>query len=239
MNKKFMKIGGLDIEIIKRSGQKNLYIRVKPPDGDIIVSVPARTPGEVIKNFVLRKIPDIIKAQDRMRNQFRQSKREYISGESCYYYGVPYMLQINYHDKKYSKIERVPNKIIMTVPAGTSYERRKKLLTEWYRAELKQILPVIIKRCENKMNLHINACKIRNMKTRWGSCNIAKKSILINLQLVKKPLECLEYVMTHEFIHLIERNHTHKFRSLLDKYYPEWRSAKQILIDMPLDYWEK
>ncbi len=239
MSKKIIKIGGLDIEIIKRSRQKNLYIRVTPPDGNIIISVPARTPGKIIKNFVLRKIPDIIKAQERMRNQFRQSKREYISGESCYYLGVPYMLQVIYHDSKLCKVERVPNKIIMTVPINTSCEKRRNLLTEWYRSELKKILPAIIKRCENKMNLHINDCKIRNMKTRWGSCNITKKSILINLQLVKKPLECLEYVMTHEFIHLIERNHTHKFRSLLDKYYPEWRSAKQILNEMPLDYWEK
>ena len=241
MSNKFIKIGGLDIEIIKRSRQKNLYIRIKPPDGDIIVSVPVKTSERVIKNFLLRKIPEILKIQERMREQFRQSKREYISGESCYYFGEPHMLQVIYHDevKKFCKVERVPNKIIMRVPAGTSWEKRKKLLTEWYRAELKKFLPIVIKRCESKMNLRINSCKIRNMKTRWGSCNIAKRSILINLQLVKKPVECLEYVMTHEFIHLIERNHTHKFRSLLEKYYPEWKSAKKILNEMPLDYWEK
>lgn len=77
------------------------------------------------------------------------------------------------------------------------------------------------------------------MKTRWGSCNISRKSILINLQLVKKPLECLEYVLIHELVHLLEKNHTNRFRSLVEKYYPAWREAKRILTEMPLDYWEK
>ena len=179
-------------------------------------------------------MPEIIKIQDRMKRQFRQTKREYVSGET-YYLGKPYMLQVIYKGR-YSKIEKVPNKIIITVPEGASYGKREKLLTEWYRSELKNILPMILKQCENKMGIKINACNIRNMKTRWGSCNISKRSILVNLQLIKKPIECLEYVLTHEFIHLFEKNHTNRFRNLLDKYYPAWKEAKQILEDMPLDY---
>ncbi len=239
-NKKITKIitvGILEIEVTKHSGQKNLYIRVNPPNGDVTASVPARTSDKVIKNFILRKMPEIIKIQDRMKKQFRQTKREYISGETCYYLGKPYMLQVIYEGRR-SKIEKVSNKIIMTVPEGASYEKREKLLTEWYRKELKNILPIVLKQCENKTELKINSCNIRNMKTRWGSCNISKRNILINLQLIKKPIECLEYVLTHEFIHLIEKNHTKRFKSLLDKYYPAWKEAKQILTDMPLDYTE-
>ena len=233
--KKIIKIGILEFQITKHSGQKNLYIRVNPPNGDISVSVPAKTTDRVIKNFVLSKMPEIVKIQDRMKRQFRQTKREYVSGETCYYLGKPYMLQVIYKGR-HSEIERVPNKIIMTVPEGASYEKRKKLLIEWYRSELKNILPMILKQCENKMRIKINACNIRNMKTRWGSCNISKRNILINLQLIKKPIECLEYVLIHEFIHLLEKNHTKHFKSLLDKYYPAWKEAKQILKDMPLDY---
>ena len=237
INKKSIIIGNFEIHITKKTGQKNLYIRITPPNGDIIVSAPAGTSDKAIKNFVLQKIPEITKIQSRMKNQFRQSKREYISGETCYYWGEPNMLQVIYEGKR-AKIKKVPNKIIMTVPDGTSEEKRKKLLTEWYRAELKRMLPILLERCEKKIEVKINSCKIRNMKTRWGSCNISKKSILINLQLVKKPIKCLEYVITHELVHLLEKNHTNKFRSLLDKYYPSWKEAKQILEEMPLDYWK-
>ncbi|MBR2208472.1 MAG: M48 family metallopeptidase [Synergistaceae bacterium] len=233
--KKIITVGILEIQVTKRSGQKNLYIRVSPPNGDVSVSAPARTSDKVIKNFILRKIPEIIKIQDRMKRQFRQTKREYVSGETYYYLGKPYMLQVIFYKGRRSKIEKAPNKIIMTVPEGFSYEKREKLLTEWYRSELKNILPIILKQCEDKMGIKINACNIRNMKTRWGSCNISKRNILINLQLIKKPIECLEYVLTHEFVHLFEKNHTNRFKSLLDKYYPAWKEAKQILSDMPLD----
>lgn len=236
---KIIQVSNLEIHVTLRSGQKNSYIRVTPPNGDIIASVPAGTSDSVIKNFVLRKITEITKARERLRQQFRQSKREYVSGESVYYWGVQYMLQVVYCKGRHSKIERLPNKIIMTVPAGTPLERRRKLLTEWYRLELKNMLQILVRQCEKKLSVKINDCRVRNMKTRWGSCNVSKKSILINLQLVKKPLECLEYVLTHEFIHLLEKNHTNRFRILLGKYCPAWREAKQLLIDMPLDSWEE
>ena len=230
--------GDFEVHITERRGQKNMYIRVSPPDGGITVSAPAGTPDTLIKNFILRKIPEITQARERMRKQFRQSKREYVSGETCYYWGVPYMLQVVYEGRR-SKVERVPGKIIMTVPEGTPIEKRKSLLTEWYRQELKRMLPIVLAECEKRVGVNINSCNVRNMKTRWGSCNISRKRILINLQLVKKPLECLEYVLTHELVHLLEKNHTNRFKSLVEKYYPAWREAKRILSDMPLDYWEK
>ena len=237
-DKKIIIAGDFEVHVTKRPGQKNLYIRVSPPDGEIKVSAPAKISDRLIKNFILGKIPEITKARERMRKQFRQSKREYVSGETCYFWGVPYMLQVIY-EGHCCKIQRVPNRIIMTVPEGTPLEKRKRLLTECYRVELKKILAVLLPECEQRVGVKITSCNIRNMKTRWGSCNISRKRILINLQLVKKPLECLEYVLIHELVHLLEKNHTNRFRSLVEKYYPAWREAKRILADMPLDYWEK
>lgn len=235
---KIIMAGDLEANVTKRPGQKNIYIRVNPPDGKITVSAPAKISDKLIKDFILRKIPEITKARERIRNQFRQSKREYVSGETCYYLGVPYMLQVIYEGNR-CKIQRVPNRIIMTVPEGTQTDKRKSLLTEWYRGELKKFLAILLPECEKRVGVKVNACNIRNMKTRWGSCNISRKSILINLQLVKKPLECLEYVLIHELVHLLEKNHTNRFRSLVEKFYPAWREAKRILTEMPLDYWEK
>ena len=233
MTSKIIKIGNFDITVTRHKGQKNLYIRVSPPDGTVNVSAPTRTPEKLIRNFVMKKIPEIVKIQGRMQKQYRQTKREYVSGESYYYLGKPYMLLVIYEGMR-CKIRREPNKIIMTVPENTPYEKREKLMTEWYRAEFKKLLPNLIARCEQRVGITINACNIRNMKTCWGSCNISKRSILLNLQLVKKPLECIEYVLTHEFVHLLERNHTNRFRSLMDKYFPYWREAKKLLLEMPI-----
>lgn len=105
------------------------------------------------------------------------------------------MLQVIYEGQR-SKIQRVPNRIIMTMPEGTPFKKHKSLLTEWYMVELRRMLPILLTKCEKRVGVKVSACNVRNMKTRWGSCNISRKRILINLQLVKKPIECLEYVLT-------------------------------------------
>lgn len=228
-------IAGLPVEITRKPGQKNLYIRVNPPEGTVTVSAPVEASYDAIHHFVLRKIPEITKVRDRMLSQPRQMKREYVSGEACYLWGKPYMLQVVYKGSRYH-IEKTPNKIIMTAPEGASEESRAKALTEWYRSELKRILPTLLKQCEDRVGVEVNACNIKNMKTRWGSCNIPEKRILLNLQLVKKPVECLEYVIVHELVHLLEKNHTNRFRALVEKNYPNWREARQLLTEMPLDH---
>lgn len=227
-------IGGLPVEITRKSRLKNLYIRVYPPDGTVTVTAPLGTSDEAIRHFVLRKIPEINKTRNRMLAQPRQATREYVSGETCYLWGKPYMLRVVYQGSRYH-IERTPTMVLMTVPEGTSEENREKALTEWYRAELKRLLPQLLAQCEERVGIRANACNIKYMKTRWGSCNIEEKKILINLQLVKKPVECLEYVLIHELVHLLERNHTNRFRSLVEKYCPNWREARQLLEELPLD----
>ncbi|MDO4339802.1 MAG: SprT family zinc-dependent metalloprotease [Eubacteriales bacterium] len=229
-----MTVAGITVEITRKQRQKNLYIRVNPPEGTVTVSAPAEATEDAIRYYVLRKVPEITKVRDRMLAQPRQSKREYVSGEACYLWGKPYMLQVIYEGNRY-RIEKTPKRIIMHVPEGASAENREKALTEWYRGELKRVLPEILKRCEERIGVETSACNVKYMKTRWGSCNITEKRILLNLQLVHKPIECLEYVVTHELVHLVEKNHTNRFRALVEKYYPNWKEAKQLLSEMPLD----
>lgn len=144
------------------------------------------------------------------------------------------MLQVIYERNQY-RIEKTKQRIIMHAPEGASAENREKALKEWYRGELKRVLPQIFQQCEEQIGVKANACNIKYMKTRWGSCNVDEGRILINLQLVHKPIECLEYVVTHELVHLLEKNHTNRFRALVEKYYPNWKEAKQVLREMPLD----
>ena len=238
MYKEEAEIGGLKVEVIRKKNLKNLYIRVNPPEGNVTVSTPMEIKDEDLKLFVLRKLPEINKVKDRMLSQARQSKREYVSGESHYLWGKPYRLQVVYEGTA-STIVKTPTKIIMTVPEGTDMETREKIMTEWYRGELKRVLESVSASCEKKTDIQANEYRVKNMRTRWGTCNIDKRRIWINLQLAKKPMECLEYVVIHELMHLREKNHTHFFHALVEEYCPTWREAKKLLSTMPLDYMEK
>jgi len=238
MHNEIMVIGGLPIEIIRKENLKNLYIRINPPTGDVTVSTPAGIKNEDIELFVLKKMPEITKVRDKMLAQERQSKREYISGESHYLWGKPYRLQVVY-EGTHRKIVKTPTKIIMTVPEGTNTKTRENLLIEWYRKELKRVLETVVIDCEKKTGIHADEYRIKNMRTRWGTCNIDRRRIWINLQLVKKPIECLEYVVIHELVHLLERNHTHRFHALIEELCPTWKEVKKILATMPLDHMEK
>lgn len=227
-------IGGIPIEIIRKKNLKNLYIRINPPDGCVVVSSPIETRIEDLKLFVIRKLPEITKVRERMISQERQTEREYVSGESHYLWGKVYKLQVISGGNRYH-IEKVPNKIIMKVPEGTSIQSRERLMTEWYREELKRVLSGVIERCEDKTGIGAHEYRIKNMKTRWGTCSIPSGRIWLNLQLAKKPIECLEYVVVHELTHLVEKNHTHRFYALMDESMPAWRDAKKTLSDYPLD----
>ena len=238
MHKEETVIGGLPIKVIRKTNLKNLYIRVIPPDGKITVSTPTEVKDEDIKLFVLKKLPEITKVRDRMLAQERQSKREYVSGESHYLWGKPYRLQVINEGTQY-KIVKTPTKIIMTTPKDATTKAKERAFIEWYRQELMRVLQSVAERCEKKTGIHANEFRIKNMKTKWGTCNNEKRRIWINLQLAKKPTECLEYVVTHELVHLLEKNHTNRFHALVEKFCPTWREAKKLLITMPLDYIEK
>ncbi len=230
-------IGGQEVKISKKSNLKNIYLRIVPPDGNIKVSAPIMCRDEEIRNFVLKKMPQISMIQNDFKNQPRQTKREYVSGEAHYLWGKPYMLEVKYGNKK-SEVIKNPERIVLKVPDGTDEKKRESILTEWYRTELKRNLEIVSKKCEQNTGIKADEYRVKNMKTKWGTCNIESRRIWINLQLIKKPLECLEYVVTHELVHLIERNHTNRFSELVDGFYPGWRQAKKKLSELPLDYYE-
>lgn len=230
-------VGSLSVELIRKSEIKNLYIRVYPPDGNVIVTAPESLAKESIELYILKRFSDIIKVVNRMKQQERQSQREYVSGESHYLWGKLYRLQVVY-EGAHSKIVKTPNKIVMTVPEGTGLEARKRVLTEWYRQELKRVLDIIVPMCEKKTGISVKEFCIKNMKTRWGTCNINKRRIWINLQLVKKPMDCLEYIVIHELVHFLEKNHTYRFHALVEQFFPTWKESKKLLNSLPLDYFE-
>ena len=185
-DRKTITIGGISIDVVRKTNLKNMYIRVFPPNGTVTVSSSFEFKEEEIKLFVLNKLPEITKVRNKMLSQLRQSKREYVSGESHYVWGKPYPLRVAYEGNT-AKVEKIAGKLILTVPEGADTVKREKTVIEWYRQEMKRVLETQIARCEKKTGICARGYKIRNMRTRWGTCNVDEGIITLNLQLVKKP----------------------------------------------------
>lgn len=221
-------IDNISVKVQWKKTLKNMYLRIYPPDGHIGVTAPIVTSEDTIRQFVLKKMPEINKVREKMIGQKRQTERKYVSGEAHYLWGKAYRLQV-IHDGRKRDVRKSGNKIIMTVPESSDVKLKKALLTEWYREELKRCIPDVLSRCENRMNVYMKEWRVKNMRTKWGTCNILERRIWLNLQLVKKPPECLEYIIVHELVHLLEKNHTDKFQALVERFYPTWREVNRTL----------
>lgn len=236
--KSTLTIGDIPVQVIRKQTLKNLYVKILPPQGDVTVSAPAHLTDGELTDFLLGKLPDIYKHREAVLSQSRQSKREYVSGEAHYLWGKPYKLQVITGVGR-PKVTKHSGKLVLEVSDGYGLEQRERVLNEWYRRELKRVLDSAVDRCEQKTGVKADDCRVKNMRTRWGTCNISQRRIWINLQLVKKPAECLDYVITHELVHLLEENHTHRFYELVERFCPVWREADTQLKEMPLDHLPK
>jgi predicted metal-dependent hydrolase len=233
-----MEISGIKVEVIKKK-IKNMHLSVLPPLGRVRISAPIGTSDETIKLFAIKKIGWIKKQIQKFESQPRQSEREYVSGESHYLWGRRYRLELKY-TKKANKIETKGSKLVLTVREASTQEQREKIMNEWYRAELKAKLPALIEKWEKIIGVKTNDFGVKNMRTRWGTCNVKDKRIWINLQLAKKPVACLEYIVVHELVHLLEKNHTPVFIEYMDKFLPGWRVTKDELNGFIMDkYFEE
>ena len=222
-----MKIKDIDV-LVHKKNIKNYHLNILPPDGSVRVSVPFDVSDEVVKLFVIKKLPVIKKYIQQFQFQLRQSERKYISGESHYFKGIRYILQIQ--KAKKPKIEfRNKKYIYFYVPDSYTMEQRKNYYENWLRVELKKELNILIPKWEKIIGIKVNEVKIKKMKTKWGSCNPEAKRIWINLELIKKSRECLEYVIVHELIHFFEKKHNEKFKRLLSFYFPKWEFYKKLL----------
>ena len=228
-----MNVSGIEIEVVKKD-IKNMHLNVMPPSGRVRISAPHGTSDDAINLFAVKKISWIKKQVGKFNSQERQTEREYITGESHYLWGRRYKLEVKYSNKR-NNIEVKGNKIILTVREKSTQQQRENYVNEWYRAELKSKLPSIVEKWESIIGVKANEVNIKNMRTRWGTCNTETKRVWINLQLAKKPVECLEYIVIHELVHLREKNHTKAFVEQMDKYMPDWRVVKDELNSFILD----
>lgn len=227
-------IFNIPVEVIRKK-IKNLHLSVLPPDGRVRVSAPTQLTDEAITMFVRTKLGWIKKQQEKFQQQPRQSERQYVSGETLYVWGKQYFLQVEYSYKGNALILS-GDKAILTVRKESSPKQRDGFVNEWYRNLLKQEVAKYLPKWEKTTGLYCSSWQSKYMTTKWGTCNPTSKKIWLNLQLAKKPIECLEYIILHELAHLKVHNHGPEFTAILDKYMPYWREHKRRLNDSTLDY---
>ncbi len=213
-----------------RKNIKNYYIRIKAPDAKVMVSVPVSAAHGVIEDFIMGHWDWIMKKREEVlasgSGTEEAGEKEYKTGEIHDLWGMPYELDVQRSLKK-PVTELRGSRIYMRVTAHSTVEERRKQLDQWYQEQLRQVLPELVEKYESIVGKKASEWRFRRMKTRWGSCQIQKKRICLNIQLAEMPQECLEYVIVHELTHLYERGHNQRFWGLVDQFYPRWRDVKR------------
>jgi hypothetical protein len=228
-------INDIEIELTKKN-IKNLHLSVHPPDGRVKISAPNRMDIDTIRLFAISKLAWIKRQQSKFKSQERQPEREYVSGESHYFLGQRYLLNVIYTNKRKQGVE-VRNKkyIDLYVRENAPKHIRERVMIEWYRKQLKELIPPLIAKWEPIIGVKVKEFGVKRMKTCWGTCNTKAKRIWINLELAKKSPTCLEYVVVHEMVHLLERHHNERFKAYMDKFIPNWRAVKAELNGLIFD----
>jgi predicted metal-dependent hydrolase len=240
-----LNVAGIDIPI-KRKNIKNIHLSVNPPFGDVRISAPPSITNDALRVYIVSKLQWIKKQQRKYQEQQRLTERKYIDRESYYLWGKRLLLQVEETKARPLITLKNKNTLLISVKPHTSPEKISFFIAEWYRKVIKQAIPGILSKWEKLINasagcdITVSSWRVQTMKTKWGSCNADKGTILINLELVKKPEYCLEYVVVHEMTHLLERRHNVHFQQLLDGFLPNWKSIRKELNELPLSFveWE-
>ena len=221
------------MEVIRKA-IKNLHLGVYPPNGRVRVASPLHLDDEAVRLAVVSRLGWIRRKQAEFQRQDRQSQREFVTGESHYFQGRRYRLDVIEEARR--PAVRLPNnkRLVLRIPPGASQEFREAVLNRWYRRRLRDQLPGLVATWEPKVGVQVNEVRIKKMKTLWGSCNTQAKRIWLNLELAKKPPSCLAYILVHEMVHLIERHHNDRFYALMNALMPQWQLHRDELNRAPL-----
>ncbi len=221
-------VSGLTVEVVRKP-IKNLHLGVYPPQGRVRVAAPLAIDDEAVRLAVVGKLGWIKRQRAKFQAQPRQSQRRMVSGESHYFLGQRYRLRVIEEGGAPRLILRGKSSMDMFVRPGTTQEKKQEILHAFYRAELKKLIPELLDKWQPILDVTASAWGIKRMKTKWGTCNIEARRIWLNLELAKKPVQCLEYILVHELTHLLERHHNERFTGLLDQHLPQWRTLREEL----------
>ena len=228
-----LEVGGLAVELVRKD-IRNVHLAVYPPDGHVRIAVPLHVGDDAARLAVVDKLAWVRRQRDAFARQPRLSTREVVTGESHYVWGRRVRLNVVEADAPPAVRRLGPTRLELRVRPGTGGEPRRRLLQEWYRGELKAAVEPLVASWEPRLGVQLGSWQVRRMRTRWGSCSPTTGRVLINLELAKKPPECLEFIVVHEMVHLMERTHSDRFRRLMDRHLPDWRRRREALNRLPL-----
>ena len=229
-----IKLGDIPVDVVLKD-IKNVHLSVHPPSGRVRIAAPEHMNLDTIRVFAVSKLAWIQKQQKRLREQERETCREYLDRESHYVWGKRYLLRIVEVDGA-PAVELKAGSMILRVRRGASADARGAIVSKWYREQLKTAIPDLLAKWEPILGVNAERVFVQKMKTKWGTCNPDRRSIRLNTDLAKKPPPYLEYILVHELTHLLEKTHNDRFTLLMDQFMPQWRQYRELLNTSPLTH---
>ena len=227
-----IQLGDIGVDVVRKD-IKNVHLSVHPPTGRVRIAAPGRMSLDTVRVFAIAKLPWIKRQQRKLQEQERETPREYLDRKSHYVWGRRYLLKVIEADQPPS-VELSHGRIVLRVRRGTDRTKRQAVFEEWHRDQLRNAVPPLIEKWQKPMGVNVRQVFIQRMKTKWGSCNHRAGSIRLNTDLARKPRECLEYIVVHEMVHLIERTHNERFMALMDQFMPKWQFRREVLNKLPV-----
>lgn len=229
-----LELGDISVEVVRKD-IKHVHLSVYPPSGRVKIAAPERMSLDTLRAFTISRLGWIRQQQQKMREQPRETPREYIDRESHHVWGRRCLLKV-------MEVEATPRLVVrhrrmtLSVRPGTAAAARAEILAQWYRQQLKQVARELIDKWQPLMGVRVERFFVQQMKTKWGSCNPAAGTIRLNTELAKKPQECLEYIVVHEMVHLLEPTHNARFVMLLERFMPNWQAYRDQLNSLPVSH---
>ena len=231
----YIVVRGIRVQLVRKD-IKNLHLGVYPPNGRVRVAAPLVVDDDAVRLAVIEKLAWIKRQRARFADQPRQSKREMVNGESHYFLGRRYRLRVHELQGMPRVAIRGVASLDLFVRPGSNIDQRTAVLERWYRQELKALITPLMSKWQASLGVEASDWGVKKIKTKWGSCTPRSRRIWFNLELAKKPVHCLEYIVVHELCHLLEPSHNEVFIALLDKHLPQWRKSQKMLNIAPLAY---
>jgi hypothetical protein len=227
-----LKLGEIAVDVVLKD-IKNVHLSVHPPTGRVRIAAPERMNMDAIRLFAISKLGWIKEQRHKLLEQDRETPREYLERESHFVWGKRYLMSVVEADEPPS-VELKHNRVILRVRPGADDAKRQYVVEDWFREQVKAAAASLVAKWQQKIGVAVNGVYVRRMKTRWGSCNSKAQTIRLNTDLAKKPLECLEYIVVHEVIHILEPTHNERFQTLMNQFMSDWRHRRQVLNRLPV-----
>jgi predicted metal-dependent hydrolase len=225
-------LGDLHVDLVRKD-IKHVHLSVYPPDGRVRISAPLLMTPDIIRAYAITRLGWIRREQRKLLSQERETAREYLDRESHYVWGKRYLLRIVEADSA-PAVRLNHSTLELSIRPCSDASRRREALDAWYRDQVRAVVPALLKKWEPLLGVKARRVLVQHMKTQWGSCNPVLGNVRLNTDLARKPTECLEYILVHELLHLIEPTHNARFQSLMDRFMPQWRQLRDELNRLPV-----